>query len=351
MKKNGLLLVRLLALLTGCASGEGVVLKTVGCFAGADTSASAYVEILKAYETETGNRVEDTSAASDEAWKVSVLYDFAAGNEPDVLFFFAANANSAPILSRVVPIAEINAAYPDLHLTQNQLLAEADGMVYAIPARPFWEGLFVNTDLFEQHGLDLPTDWAKLETAIQTFRQEGIVPIAVSLSNIPHYIAEFAILASGSPREYTQRPTSLAQVPASWYQGMEMIHHLYEIGAFAEDVNANTEAVSSQLFREKKAAMQLVCQQHPDGKHGYNPCDALSHMCGGSRQHGDYRRRVHGLLPDAQSMERSQQARCSRAAVGLPDQWRKRGKNRRRSLFRQAAGIGKCNAPKCRRYG
>lgn len=257
MKKTCLLLALLLTLLTGCASAEGVVLKTVSCFAGADTSASAYVEILKAFETETGNRVEDTSAASDEAWKASVLYDFAAGNEPDVLFFFAANADSAPILSRVVPIAEINAAYPQLHLAENALLAEADGKVYAIPARPFWEGLFVNADLFEQYELDLPTDWAKLETAIQTFRQAGIVPISVSLSDIPHYIAEFAILASGNPKAYMQRPAALADVPASWYRGMEMIHRLYEIGAFAEDVNATTEVVSSQLFREKKAAMQL----------------------------------------------------------------------------------------------
>ena len=110
MKKGILLIVTLLMMMGSCAAGESVVLETVSCFAGADASAAAYVEILKAYELETGNRVEDTSATSDEAWKASVLYDFAAGNEPDILFFFAANADSAPILSRVVPIAEINAA-------------------------------------------------------------------------------------------------------------------------------------------------------------------------------------------------------------------------------------------------
>ncbi len=257
MKKRILLLTMLLLLLSRCALGEGVVLKTVSCFAGADSSAAAYVEILKAFETKTGNRVEDSSAASDEAWKASVLYDFAAGNEPDVLFFFAANADSAPILSRVVPIAEINAAYPELQLTENALLAEEDGKVYAIPARPFWEALFVNADLFERYGLDLPTDWAKMETAICTFREADIVPISVSLSDIPHYIAEFAMLSSGIPQEYTARPTALADVPDSWYRGMELIRRLYEIGAFADDVNATTEVVASQLFREKKAAMQV----------------------------------------------------------------------------------------------
>lgn len=257
MKRGIFLLALLLALAGACAMGEGVVLETVSCFAGADASAAAYVEILKAYETETGNRVKDTSATSDEAWKASVLYDFAAGNEPDVLFFFAANADSAPILSRVVPIAEINAAYPELQLQENAPLAEGDGKVYAIPARPFWEGLFVNADLFEAYNLALPTDWEKLETAVRTFSAAGIVPISASLSDIPHYIAEFAVLASGAPQDYLARPASLDEVPASWHTGMALIRRLYEIGAFAPDVNATTEGVTSQLFREKKAAMQL----------------------------------------------------------------------------------------------
>lgn len=247
----------LLALTAPLAFGESVTLRTVSCFAGTDASAIAYVEILKAFEAQTGYKVEDNSATSDEAWKASVLYDFAAGNEPDVLFFFAANADSKPILSRVVPISEINAAYPELNLTENAVLTEEDGKVYAIPARPFWEGLFVNTDLFEQYGLELPTDWEKLEMAVEKFNEVGIVPIAASLSDIPHYIAEFAVIACGTPQEHMERPKTIDEVPDSWYEGMELIARLYEMGAFADNVNATSEAVTSQLFRDKKAAMQI----------------------------------------------------------------------------------------------
>ncbi|MCI5956902.1 MAG: ABC transporter substrate-binding protein [Clostridiales bacterium] len=245
-----------LMLVTG-ALADGVTLRTVSCFAGRDASAEAYVELLKAFETQTGNIVEDASATSDEAWKAGVLYDFAAGNEPDILFFFAASADSAPILSRVVPISEINAAYPNLHLAENASLAEADGKVYAIPSRPFWEGLFVNVDLFERYGLALPTTWDNLEAAIVRFNQEGIIPISASLSDIPHYIAEFAILACGTPQDYTARPKALEDVPDSWYEGMRLIRRLYELNAFASNINATTELAMSQLFREKKAAMQI----------------------------------------------------------------------------------------------
>ena len=258
MKKwFALMLAAMMILTSAFALADGVTLKTVSSFAGTDAAAGAYVEILKAYEDATGNKVEDSSATSDEAWKASVLNDFAAGNEPDVLFFFAAGADSAPILDKVVPISEINAAYPDLKLTENAVLTEPDGKIYAIPSRPFWEGLFVNTDLFEQYGLELPTDWAKLEAAIAKFNEVGIVPIAVSLSDIPHYIAEFAIIASGTPEKHMARPKTLEEVPDSWYAGMDLIHKLYSMGAFAKDVNATTEAVTSQMFKDKKAAMQI----------------------------------------------------------------------------------------------
>lgn len=252
-----LAMVLLLLLLPLAAGAEGITLYTASTFAGTDTAAEAYVELLKAFEEETGCIIEDNSATSDESWKTGILYDFAAGNEPDVLFFFAANADSTPILSRVVPIDEINAAYPDLMLTENQALAEADGRVYAIPVRPFWEGLFVNTDLFAQYNLELPTTWERLETAIVTFRDAGVIPLAVSFSDVPHYLAEMAILVSGPVEAHEERPRSLAEVPASWYRGMELIRHLQQLGAFADNAFATTEEMSSQLFREKKAAMQL----------------------------------------------------------------------------------------------
>lgn len=259
MKK---VLATLLALVL-CASlftvglADAVTLKTVSTFAGTDAAAETYVALLDSWAKETGNTVEDASGTADEAWKASVINDFAAGNEPDVFFYFAKTADSAPILDKVVPISEINAAYPELKLTENAAIAEADGNIYAIPVRAFWEGLFVNTDLFEANGLELPTDWAKLETAIAKFNEVGIVPFAVSFSDVPHYITEFAILASGTPEEHMARPQPGDAVPQSWVDGMALLNELYKLGAFAPDCNATTEAITSQMFRDKKAAMQL----------------------------------------------------------------------------------------------
>ena len=255
--KRTILLFLCLAILAASASAEGVALKTVSCFAGEDVAAITYAELLREYEERTGNVVEDASATSDESWKSRVLSDFAAGNEPDVLFFFACSGDSAPILRRMVPIEEINAAYPELSLPESEALREDDGVVYAIPARPYYEGLFVNTDLFEQCGLPLPDTWDHLEEAVAGFAAAGITPIAVSFSDIPHYLAECCVLACATPEEYAARPASADQVPESWREGMALIRRLYELGAFPADALNTSETVTSQMFRDKKAAMQF----------------------------------------------------------------------------------------------
>ena len=257
MKRTMLFVIVLAILAASGALAEGVTLRTVSCFAGEDVAAVAYAELLRAYEEQTGNVVEDASATSDESWKARVLSDFAVGNEPDVLFFFACSGDSAPILRKMVPISEINAAYPDMNLTESDALRESDGVVYAIPARPYYEGLFVNTDLFEQYGLPLPDTWAHLEEAVAGFAAAGVVPIAVSFSDIPHYLAECAVLACASPQEYAARPRRAGDVPASWREGMALIRRLYELGAFPENALNTAESVTSQMFRDKQAAMQF----------------------------------------------------------------------------------------------
>lgn len=241
---------------TAMASG-GVTLRTVSTFAGTDAGAEFYNNLIKTFADEHEVTIDDSSATSDEAWKAGILNDFAAGNEPDVLFYFAAGSDSQPILDKVVPISEINAAYPDANLPETAALREADGNVYAIPVRSFWEGLFVNTDIFEEYGLDLPTDKDKFETAIKTLSENGVVPIGISLSDIPHYITDFAILASGSTEDHRARPTTVEEMPESWVAGQELINHLYDLGAFPENVNSTTEDLTTNMFITKQAAMLL----------------------------------------------------------------------------------------------
>ena len=237
-----------------------VTLKTVSMFGGTDPNAPIYEEINKAFMEENSYiTVEDNSQVSDEEWKATIAADFSVGNEPDVLQFFTdATANTIIATDKFVTVEEIKAEYPEYAKdTLDAALAavtNTDGVSRAIPTTGYWEGLYCNKDLFDQYGVELPTDWESLTNAIAVFKENGIIPIACSLNNVPHYWIEFLMLYSAGEESYTSVPET---APAEWAAGLETFKTLRDMGAFPEDTDTVDDAYVGQLFKDKKAAMQL----------------------------------------------------------------------------------------------
>ncbi len=237
-----------------------VTIKTVSMFGGTDPNAAIYQDINEQFSKEYPYiTLEDNSQSSDEEWKASVAANFSVGNEPDVLQFFTdATANTIVATDKFVTIDEIKAEYPDYAGDTLPAALEAvintDGVSRAVPTTGYWEGLFCNQDLFDQYNLELPTDWDSLVTAIVTFKENGIIPIACSLNNVPHYWVEFLMLYAAGPDGYTEVPQT---APADWVKGLETFKTLRDLGAFPEDTDTVDDAYVGQLFKDKKAAMQL----------------------------------------------------------------------------------------------
>lgn len=229
-------------------------------FGGTDANAPVYQGIneqfMKDYPYIT---LEDDSQTADQDWKTKIAADFAVGNEPDVIQYFTdANASDVLAADKFVSIDEIKAEYPeyagDTLDTALKAAANPDGVQRAVPTTGYWEGLFCNKDLFDKYGLELPTDWDKMTKAIETFKKNDIVPIAVSLNNVPHYWVEFLMLSAAGPDGYAQVPAS---APAEWATGLTMIKTLRDMGAFPADTDTIDNELAGELFKNKEAAMQL----------------------------------------------------------------------------------------------
>ncbi|TAH67616.1 MAG: extracellular solute-binding protein [Anaerolineaceae bacterium] len=237
-----------------------VTLITVSMYGGTDPNAENYqrhnAEFMADYSYVT---IEDDSQSADQDWKTKIAADFAVGNEPDVIQYFTdANASDVLAADKFVSIDEIKAEYPDY---AGDILASAlkaasnpDGVSRAVPTTGYWEGLFCNKDLFDKFNLELPTDWDKMLTAIDTFKANNIVPIAVSLNNVPHYWVEFLMLSAAGPDGYSVVPT---QAPADWAKGLDMFKTLRDLGAFPVDTDTIDNDLAGELFKNKEAAMQL----------------------------------------------------------------------------------------------
>lgn len=242
-----------------------VELNVTTTFAGTDGNAQNFKNAVADWCAETGNKVADTSATSNETFKTRVITDFETGSEPDVLFFFnGADANSFIEAGKVVSIDEIRAEYPDFAGNMNDDLIDGslvDGVKYAVPVNGYWEAMFVNTTILEAAGVEMPGPDYTMEdfkADCEKIKNAGYTPIACALGNVPHYWWEFAIFNNTSPATHTQVPASVDDEQGqAWVAGMENIKELYELGFFPENTLSATDDETFAMFMDGKAAFLI----------------------------------------------------------------------------------------------
>ncbi len=242
-----------------------VELNVVTTYAGEDTNAQNYQDAIAAWQKETGNTVKDASATADETFKTRVITDFETGSEPDVLFFFTGvDANAFVEQEKVVSIDDIRAEYPDFadNMKEDMLpKSPVDGKAYAVPVNGYWEGLFVNKEVLDKAGVEMPTKdttWADFLDMCQKIKDAGFTPIAASLQEIPHYWFDYAILNNNKLDVHTTVPGSVdEEIGKAWVNGLEDIKSLYEKGFYPENTLTATDAETFQLFAEDKAAFLI----------------------------------------------------------------------------------------------
>lgn len=243
-------------------SKKSVKLSVTTTYAGEDTNAQNYKDAVAAWESKTGNKVDDSSATSDETFKSRITTDFETGSEPDVLFFFnGVDSNQFVEQGKVVSVDEIRKEYPDYasNMKDDMLGASpVDGKNYSIPVNGFWEGMFVNKEVLKKAGVDVPTKdttWDEFLQMCEKIKKAGYTPIAASLLEIPHYWFEYSIYNFDSPTTHNTVPAKVDDAAGkAWVSGLEDIKTLYEKGYFPANTLAAKDDETFQLFTNDKAA-------------------------------------------------------------------------------------------------
>ena len=249
---------------------EPVMLNVVTSYGGDDGNRKNFEAAVKTYEEETGNKVNDGSATSNEEWKAKVLTDFETGSEPDVLFFFT-NADAEPFISagKVVSIDEIRAEYPDYaaNMKDSMMAVASDGKQYAVPSSGYWENMFVNKSVLYACGIEVPGPdytWDQFLADCQTILDNGYTPIACSLVEVPHYWFEFAVMNNGSLANQLEVPTVDADgklvddaAAQKWIAALNDLKELYELGYFPKNTLTATDAETVAMFGDGEAAFLI----------------------------------------------------------------------------------------------
>lgn len=248
----------------GEASGEPVELNVTTTFAGEDSNAGNYREGIAAWEEASGNTVNDGSASTDETFKTTIATDFEMDAEPDVLFFFTgADANDFISGGKVMSIEEIREKYPDYASNvDDEMLPTSlvDGKAYAVPTNGYWEGLYCNTKVLEDCGVEVPGadyTWEEFMEDCSKIKEKGYAPVAAALGNIPHYWWEYSIFNNEKDIDkHADIPADINGADA-WVSGMNDVKEMYEAGCFPENTLSATDDETFQLFIQDKAAFLL----------------------------------------------------------------------------------------------
>lgn len=242
-----------------------VTLNVTTTYAGNDGNAANYQKAISDWQAQTGNKVNDASATSDETFKARVLSDFETGSEPDVLFFFnGVDSNVFVEAGKVVSIDTIKAEYPEYGSNMKEGMLGAspvDGVNYSVPVNGYWEGMFVNKSVCEAAGVEIPdadTTWEEFLETCQKIKDAGYSPIAASLATIPHYWFEFSIYNYLDAATHNILPESASDEHGkAWIAGITDIKDLYDKGFFPDNTLTGTDDETVQMFINGKSAFLI----------------------------------------------------------------------------------------------
>lgn len=228
-----------------CALAAGVTLRTFTPFADLDVSAQDYMDMITAWEEETGNVVEDYSGLTDEAWTKNMLAMVRSG-EADVV---VVPLGTGLTYDDLVTVDELMEAVPDMGIRRFNAMAEADGSVLLAPLRMNFEVLYVNEDTLEANGLSVPQTYEELLAVCSALSAKGVRPIANALGDWAEIVLDCAALAA-SPAETFGGEESLEGAK-------NMLAALQAVGAFGSDPFSGSDMDAMQAFIDGHAAMRI----------------------------------------------------------------------------------------------
>ena len=231
--------------LTAGATAAGVTLHVFTPFADMDFAAQAYMDLVTAWEKESGNIVEDYSGLQDEAYLKLLNEQMGAGDADLVVVPMGLGFTD----KQLVPLEELLKAAPDRGAKVFPSMAEADGSILLAPIRLNWEALYVNTDVLEQNGLAVPQSFDELLAVCAALSEKGVTPMANALCEWAEIAMDCAALLGAPQEQYGQ--------PASRDGAKAVLVALTEAGAFGADPWNMTDMDAEAAFLNGQAAMRF----------------------------------------------------------------------------------------------
>lgn len=237
---------------------QKTVLRYISSWGGVDSKAETLKIILNQFEKDNPDIKVTNESLFGEDFLPKIKTDFASGNDPDVFGLWpGSDINALVKAGKVADLTGLLNEDPEWKNSFNPSMWDYttyDAKVYGLPVEVIFECMFINKDLFDKYRIPVPQDFESLKSAVLSFREHHIVPIAFNTYGEGTYLYQNLITVIGG-KENTEYPFSGGKVKASHITAMKYVKELYDLGAFPDDCFTMTNNERNVLFKEKKAAM------------------------------------------------------------------------------------------------
>lgn len=232
---------------------------------GQDAKAVAMREILDNFQAENPHIKLEAEGLATDGLKTR-LRTVAAANEMPDLFVMWPDAMTKEFVggNLLQPINEFLDSKPEWrdNFIENALDGyTVDGNIYSVPMNLAPTSfIYYNEAIFEEHGVKVPETWDELLTAIDTFNDNGITPIA--LGNKANWFVQSTIFSVIADR-VTGTDWFLKAVEQDgasftdpqFIRALEVLQELGERNAFQSGFNSIDENQMVQMYFQGQAAM------------------------------------------------------------------------------------------------
>lgn len=205
----------------------------------------------------------------DEDFKISLRSTMAAGIPPDVWFSWGGGILKSYVdAGCVVDLTELLNEPWAIEVIPRAPIAQRTfyGRAYAVPTH-LWAGhFFINTDLFDESGIEVPTEpwtWDEFKEAIETFKANGVIPITLGgkekweLSFYYMYLVDRVGGSEIFTKALNRKPGYSFEDPV-FVEAGKRTQELVELGAFQKGFLGAGYSEGERLFSVGEAAMYLI---------------------------------------------------------------------------------------------
>ena len=221
--------------------------------------------LMDQYMAENPNITVVSETLANDAYKEKFKTYAASNTLPDIYMVFGFPAFFEPIMQAGLA-AELNMDdYKDYGFTEGSLNGfSLNDKLYGLPKGMDFYVLYYNKKLFSDNGVNVPSTFEDILTASKTFREKGIIPIAINgkekwaLADLYHDLVLNIIgdqdtlikaVTTGSPK-FSEEPAFL--------EAANDLKALIDVKAFQDSFTSADYGTALNLFAQQQAAMYFM---------------------------------------------------------------------------------------------